>query len=476
MTRRTRGHVSIFATHSGIAGATFLLAAALALPAGALAAPSSNAAGNTAPNKAGAKAAKPAKPARADRAARATPSADKARKPEATARRAAAPAARTAALMSSTPIQAADMAETRLIDVYRLFGRGKTAEALEAAEKLVKDQPNFQLAQLVYADLLAARVSPSRSLSDAALVTKFRSSPVLGELHEESQRRLQSLRDKPPPGTLPSQFLTLSSRSRYAIAVDASKSRLYLIENTAKGSQVVADYYISVGKLGIGKLVEGDARTPLGVYHVTSNLDPKSLRDFYGAGALPINYPNPYDLRRGRTGGGIWLHGTPPQQFSRAPRATDGCIVMANTDLREIIRRIDVGATPVVIAPSLRWITPQQAQAEQASFNKVIDGWRDARSTGDEAKLQAFYAPEAQLAKPRANGTASARRAAEAAAARPRKVELKDLSLLHWKDTDEAMVVTFGEVAEGERTGRNRRQYWLLMGGEWKILQEDLTG
>jgi cyclophilin family peptidyl-prolyl cis-trans isomerase len=98
--------------------------------------------------------------------------------------------------------------------------------------------------------------------------------------------------------------------------VDASRSRLYLFENTPQGLRLVADYYASVGKLGIEKSVEGDQRTPLGVYFITSRLDPATLRDFYGAGALPLNYPNPLDQLRGKTGSGIWLHGTPPDQFS----------------------------------------------------------------------------------------------------------------------------------------------------------------
>ncbi|CAN5324947.1 hypothetical protein BH10PSE18_BH10PSE18_20830 [soil metagenome] len=386
------------------------------------------------------------------------------------------PAAPTRVAGPAPLLQPADRAETRLIGVYELFGRGKSTEALKAAEALVKDYPNFQLAQLVYADLLAARVSPVRGLSDASAATKLGAGPALSELREESQRRLQSLRDRPPAGTIPSQFLALSARTRYAIAVDASRSRLYLLENTAQGTKLVADYYISVGKSGIGKLVEGDARTPLGVYHVTSNLDPKSLRDFYGAGALPINYPNPYDLRRGRTGGGIWLHGTPPQQYARAPLSTDGCVVMANTDLREVVRRVEVGATPVVIASSLKWITPQQAKTELGSFNDVLNAWRDARTHDDVAQLKAFYAGDAQPALPKATPAPKGRRSNEPVDARVRPLELKDVSFLHWKDTEDTMVVTFGEVREGEKTGRNRRQYWLRQGREWKIFQEDLTG
>jgi hypothetical protein len=50
------------------------------------------------------------------------------------------------------------------------------------------------------------------------------------------------------------------------------------------------------------------------------------------------------------------------------------------------------------------------------------------------------------------------------------------LSLLHWVDTEETMVVTFGEVAPGERTGVTRRQYWVNQTGEWKIFYEGVNG
>ena len=72
---------------------------------------------------------------------------------------------------------------------------------------------------------------------------------VLEELRNESRQRVDAQRSRPPANTIPAQFLELSPRSRHAIAVDASRSRLYLFENTGKGLQLVADYYASVGKL-----------------------------------------------------------------------------------------------------------------------------------------------------------------------------------------------------------------------------------
>ncbi|WP_169906416.1 L,D-transpeptidase family protein [Rhodoferax fermentans] len=125
----------------------------------------------------------------------------------------------------------------------------------------------------------------------------------LMNLRAESQLRLAAIKQIPPPDAIPSQFVSLSSRNKHAHRSGHRKARLYLFENTTTGTRLLANYYISVGKAGVGKTVEGDRRTPLGVYFITSNLDPKTLKDLYGSGALPVNYPNVLDQRRGKTGG-----------------------------------------------------------------------------------------------------------------------------------------------------------------------------
>ncbi|MET3443025.1 murein L,D-transpeptidase YafK [Variovorax paradoxus] len=391
-------------------------------------------------------------------------------------RTAARSAPRKAAASSSGAIQEAGGAEARLIAVYELFGRGQTRPALAKARDLVRDYPNFQLAQLVYADLLATQVPLAHAFSDASGIARLRGDPAMADLREESRRRLQALRERPPAGTVPSQFLALSTRSRYAIAVDASRSRLYLLENSGKGLQLVADYYISVGKSGIDKATEGDARTPLGVYYITSSLDPKSLRDFYGAGALPINYPNPYDVRRGKTGGGIWLHGTPSQQFARAPLASDGCVVMANPDLKQLLRKVQIGATPVITARSLQWISPPQAEKEAQAFASTIAAWKEARANGNEAQLKKFYFPDFQRNNNKKSTDGFSVLHDEVEYAQGKRVQFKDVSYLHWRDGDDTMVATFGEVFEGEKSGRTRRQYWLRQGGDWKLFYEEVLG
>jgi len=449
------------------------LAALLAASALLLAAPGAAGASTQAPSGS----AKPKSSGAARTAAHGAGKAAKAgtRKASAAATKTAAakPAPRKAA--ASAAIQEATGAEARLIAVYELFGRGKTRPALAKARDLVRDYPNFQLAQLVYADLLATQVPPAHAFSDAG-IARLRSDPAMADLREESRRRLQALRERPPAGTVPSQFLALSTRSRYAIAVDASRSRLYLLENSDKGLQLVADYYVSVGKSGIDKATEGDARTPLGVYYITSSLDPKSLRDFYGAGALPINYPNPYDVRRGKTGGGIWLHGTPSQQFARAPQASDGCVVMANPDLKQLLRKVQIGATPVITARSLQWISPPQAEKEAQAFTSTIAAWKEARAAGNEAQLKKFYLPDFQRSNNKKSTEGFAALHDEVEYAQGKRVQFKDVSYLHWRDGDDTMVATFGEVFEGEKSGRTRRQYWLRQGSDWKLFYEEVLG
>lgn len=363
------------------------------------------------------------------------------------------------------------VAEARLIEIYRLIGRAQNREALAKADQLVTDYPHFQLAQLVHGDLLAALTRPIKAFGDVPDTVARNAGTALNELREESQRRVRALRERPEAGTIPSQFLALSQKTRHAIAVDASRSRLYLFENTPTGLVLAADYYISVGKAGTAKSTEGDQRTPLGVYYITSNLDPKSLKDFYGSGALPISYPNVLDAKRGKTGSGIWLHGTPPTQFSRPPQATDGCVVLANPDLQHIIRTVEVRTTPVVIASQLQWVAPQSTRAASKPFEDALLGWRNAKTSGNLQQLLTYYTPDFNSnGKTLTQWTPTLK--TELDQTQGRTIQLKDVSYLRWTDANDTMVVTFGEVADGTRVGWTKRQYWIRQENQWKIFFE----
>ena len=97
--------------------------------------------------------------------------------------------------------------------------------------------------------------------------------------------------------------------------------------------------------------MEGDLRTPEGVYFVGHRINRKLDWDLYGNLAYSLNYPNPVDRIMGKTGGGIWIHGRGKEFL---PRDTRGCVALKVPDMRDMASRIAYGM-PVVIASDLSW-------------------------------------------------------------------------------------------------------------------------
>ncbi len=252
-----------------------------------------------------------------------------------------------------------DSGEALFLKTYQLLSGGFFAQALQTAQIMVERYPHFQLGQLLYADLLAggAGVAPETD----ALVDSPNLQHRMDQLKTEALLRTRHAGLKLLAGKVPAQLRYLSPSVRKVVVVDAHKSRLYVLAYQTDDSgieklQVVLDVYVSIGSHGMGKWREGDAKTPIGVYFIQKHLTDPMLPDLYGSGALTLDYPNPVDKQLKRTGSGIWLHGSPSQQYARPPTATDGCVVLANDDMTRLIRLGVHTDTPVIISESLSWI------------------------------------------------------------------------------------------------------------------------
>ena len=176
----------------------------------------------------------------------------------------------------------------------------------------------------------------------------------------------------------------------YALIVDASKSRMYVYRNENGKPRYVDDYYVTLGKNGVQKRKEGDKRTPLGVYFSSVKLTEK-LPDFYGDAAYPLQYPNEWDNRVGNGGYGIWIHGTPSDSYSRPPRASNGCVVVASPDLKELSPILQDGNTPVIIAEQVQWVAEDQPIPEKEALQLAIEDWRsDWESQNIEQYLEHY--------------------------------------------------------------------------------------
>jgi murein L,D-transpeptidase YafK len=364
----------------------------------------------------------------------------------------------------------ANDAETRLIDIYKDIGAYRIAEAREKADALVVSYPHFRLGQLVRGDLLMMVARPVNTFGAApnAPPDKMR------DLRAEAMVRIQSLQQRPDPDLIPKAVLQVGNDQKTVLVVDAKRSRLYVYSNDDGKLKLQTDYYISQGKLGVNKLHEGDQKTPIGVYAINGRIPGQKLPDFYGVGALPLNYPNEWDRRNGRGGSGIWLHGTPSDNYSRPPLSSDGCVVLTNPDLQALYSTTEVGKTTVLISDGVEFITKAAWSKEHKAFNQLIDEWsRDAESD-DRSKLLANYSPRFRSALGENLNTWFTRQQKSLNGVHGLTVKLSDVSLFLYPGEDAMMVGTFTqETSIGKSKSITRkRQYWVKDDTGWKIIYE----
>ena len=246
-----------------------------------------------------------------------------------------------------------------------------------------------------------------------------------------------------------------------------------MFENGAGGIRRVADYYVTVGKFGIGKNKEGDKRTPLGLYTITSFKPDKDLEELYGIGAYPLSYPNEWDVRNGRNGSGIWLHGVPRNTYARPPQASDGCVVLSNDDLGSLGRYISIGRTPVLIASSLTWAGADAVSNARDELQQAVDDWRKDWESRDTGRLLEHYSPDFQAGKQRYQDFAESKRKVNAAKSWI-KIDLQRLSIYRQPAEKDTAIVTFEQDYKSSNLNdqSRKRQYWRRENGRWRIIQE----
>jgi murein L,D-transpeptidase YafK len=373
------------------------------------------------------------------------------------------------ALLASPAVHAA-MPEDGLTAVFQAIEDNEPDVALKRVDALIAQYPNFRLAYLVRGDLLLARARPLETFGN---VVKTVPQDKVEGLREEALARLRALRHRPDDKRLPRYVLQLAPQEKYAFVIDSRRSRLYVYANDAGKPRLVSDYYVTLGKNGVDKTREGDQKTPVGVYHVIANLPKSKLTDFYGAGAFPINYPNEWDRRLGRNGHGIWLHGVPSDLYSRPPRASDGCIVLANPDLVAISRFVQVGLTPVIIADEVEWTDASAVEADRASLAAALEQWRADWQSRDTERYLAHYSSRFSSGTENYAAWAAHKRKVNAGKAWI-KVGLSRIGMFRYPSERDFVVVTFEQDyrSSGLSNVMKKRQYWVKEDGRWKILYE----
>lgn len=360
--------------------------------------------------------------------------------------------------------------ERMLAEIYKDLAVNHLRDAQAKADALVQAYPNFRLGHLMRGDLLLLHTRPVANLGGAA--PNKEAGARLQDLRREAAARL-SAAARPAGELQPRALLQMRKDQRHALIVDASRSRVYLYENRNGEIRYVSDYYFSQGKLGMNKVKEGDMRTPVGVYYISGRLSGERLPDFYGTGALPLDYPNSWDRLNGRSGSGIWIHGVPPETFSRAPLSTDGCVVVSNDDLQKLSRIVEVGKTPILIGDQVEFVKPGVRENDRKLADSLLEGWRRDAEQRDSGQLRTHYSARFKSINDEQADAWIARQQFLPGARRVH-VALQDTSHFRQPSREEIIISTFTQhVAVGKfRHSVRLRQYWAREGAQWKIVSE----
>lgn len=133
------------------------------------------------------------------------------------------------------------------------------------------------------------------------------------------------------------------------ITCDKENSKLTLfVKNKEQKYELAKEHKAFTGKNNGDKTLEGDLKTPVGIYRIVDKLSKETNLDpFYGPLAFVTSYPNIYDRYQKKNGHGIWIHGLPTAQ--ERDTYTKGCIAIENDSIECLGRKINHKNTILII-------------------------------------------------------------------------------------------------------------------------------
>ena len=194
--------------------------------------------------------------------------------------------------------------------------------------------------------------------------------------------------------------LILGKHEQTILLADKSGCNLFVFRYDEQQSQFkkIKSYACESGKRSGDKKIEGDERTPTGVYFLKNAWTGRTLKRkygeyaaVYGSGAFEMSYPNYLDRYVLNNGGsGIWLHGT----IEVLPKATRGCISLSNDHLLDAGQHISLQQTQIVVSDSVKKISDEQMQNLRQGLLAFVESWRSAWESGTTEDYLKHYSTD----------------------------------------------------------------------------------
>ena len=264
-------------------------------------------------------------------------------------------------------------------------------------------------------------------------------------------------------GWIPS-FSAHPSTPETFMAVDMSRQRAFVVRNMDGELKKIRDMSCTTGMRGGGKLLEGDRKTPEGVYFLEGKATGGLDFDSFGNTAFPLNYPNPVDRIQGKTGNGIMIHG---RGRSFGPRQTLGCVVLENDDVDTLDRHVRINATPVVIAESVN-LSGKAGPPPEIVLGTW--GWVKARERRENAFFEIYDPVRFEKSSNMSFARFRQKTLQEFATAQWVDIRMESLQVLQGPDY---MVSVFAQRTFPHGEQGWRRLYWMRQVELWKIVGEE---
>jgi murein L,D-transpeptidase YafK len=248
------------------------------------------------------------------------------------------------------------------------------------------------------------------------------------------------------------------------MAVDMSRQRAFVVRNMDGELKKIRDMSCTTGMRGGGKLLEGDRKTPEGVYFLEGKATGGLDFDSFGNTAFPLNYPNPVDRIQGKTGNGIMIHG---RGRSFGPRQTLGCVVLENDDVDTLDRHVRINATPVVIAESVN-LSGKAGPPPEIVLGTW--GWVKARERRENAFFEIYDPVRFEKSSNMSFARFRQKTLQEFATAQWVDIRMESLQVLQGPDY---MVSVFAQRTFPHGEQGWRRLYWMRQVELWKIVGEE---
>ena len=177
----------------------------------------------------------------------------------------------------------------------------------------------------------------------------------------------------------------------YILVVEKANQTLYLYEYEGGKYRLVKSMACSTGENVGDKAVEGDKKTPEGFYIFNKKALEHELAPIYGILAYPMDYPNFWDRKLGKKGGGIWMHGT---NKDLVPLDSNGCVELQNIDIMNLEELLKLYDTPIIVYHEIEYAQPDRLKAEAAKIRAFIESWRKAWVNKDFQAYKSKYSKD----------------------------------------------------------------------------------